>query len=48
MSILGNKAAGSIHPDSLTVSIAYDNSIILNSIRKFVDVELCSDARGLC
>jgi len=39
-------AAGSIHPDSLTVSIAYDNSIMLNSIRKFVDVELCSDARG--
>ncbi|WP_338603874.1 nucleoside hydrolase [Sulfolobus tengchongensis] len=37
---------GSIHPDSLTVSLAYDNSIILESSMKHVDVELCSDSRG--
>ena len=39
-------SAGSVHPDSLTVAIAYDNSIIKKSIRRFVDIELCSDSRG--
>ena len=37
---------GSVHPDSLTVTIAYDNSLILEEISKSVKVELCSSARG--
>lgn len=37
---------GSVHPDSLTVTIAYDNSIILDKIEKYVDVETCSNSRG--
>ena len=37
---------GSVHPDSLTVTIAYDNSLILEEISKLVKVELCSSARG--
>ncbi|MFP3065093.1 MAG: nucleoside hydrolase [Sulfolobus sp.] len=37
---------GSVHPDSLTVSIAYDNSLIISSVKKRVSVELCSESRG--
>ena len=37
---------GSVHPDSLTVTIAHDNSVILESINKKVDVETCNKARG--
>jgi len=37
---------GSVHPDSLTVAIAYDNSIILESVEKRVDVEVCGKSRG--
>jgi len=37
---------GSGHPDSLTVTIAHDNSLILEEISKSVKVELCSSARG--
>lgn len=37
---------GSIHTDSLTVSIAYDNSLILDQKEFNVIVETCSAARG--
>lgn len=37
---------GSVHPDSLTVAIAYDNSIVLESVKKRVDVEVCGKSRG--
>jgi len=37
---------GSVHPDSLTVTIAYDNSLILEELSRKVKVELCSSARG--
>ena len=37
---------GSVHPDSLTVTIAYDNSLILEEVSKSVKVELCSSSRG--
>lgn len=37
---------GSVHPDSLTVTIAYDNSLILEEASRRVKVELCSYARG--
>lgn len=37
---------GSVHPDSLTVSIAYDNSMILESTSRKVHVETCGRARG--
>ncbi|MFP3346098.1 MAG: nucleoside hydrolase [Sulfolobaceae archaeon] len=39
-------AKGSVHPDSLTVAIAYDNSIILEFVKKRVDVEVCGKSRG--
>ncbi|QXJ31512.1 nucleoside hydrolase [Saccharolobus shibatae] len=38
--------SGSTHPDSLTVSIAYDRSIISESSLNYIDVELCSKSRG--
>ncbi len=37
---------GSVHPDSLTIAIAYDNTIIKRSLRRYVDVETCSESRG--
>lgn len=37
---------GSVHPDSLTVTIAYDNSLIAEKINKYVTVDLCSKSRG--
>ncbi|EZQ01714.1 MULTISPECIES: nucleoside hydrolase [Acidianus] len=37
---------GSIHPDSLTVTIAYDKNIALNTVKHEVKVETCSRARG--
>lgn len=37
---------GSVHPDSLTVTIAYDKSVALESVRKYTKVETCSFARG--
>ncbi|QIW24911.1 nucleoside hydrolase [Sulfolobus sp. S-194] len=37
---------GSVHPDSLTVTIAYDNSVAIEKVRKYVNVELCSRSRG--
>ncbi|BDC18310.1 nucleoside hydrolase [Acidianus sp. HS-5] len=37
---------GSIHTDSLTVTIAYDNSLILQQEEFNVNVETCSIARG--
>ena len=39
-------APGSIHPDTLTVMIAHDQSIIEERVRKYVDVETCSTSRG--
>ncbi|MEM0175273.1 MAG: nucleoside hydrolase [Metallosphaera sp.] len=40
----GNR--GSVHPDSLTVYLAYDNSSITEQRRFKVNVELCSTSRG--
>ncbi len=40
------KLRGSVHPDSLTVSIAYDSSIVIQSKKLFVNVETCGDSRG--
>ncbi|WP_373468096.1 nucleoside hydrolase [Acidianus infernus] len=37
---------GSIHTDSLTVTIAYDNSLILQQGEFKIDVETCSISRG--
>ncbi|AHC50574.1 nucleoside hydrolase [Sulfolobus acidocaldarius SUSAZ] len=37
---------GSVHPDSLTVSIAYDNSLALSYVYKSISVETCSYSRG--
>ncbi|BCU69236.1 nucleoside hydrolase [Stygiolobus caldivivus] len=37
---------GSVHPDSLTVTIAYDNTLVLGSVKKSVDVETCGKSRG--
>ncbi|MBB5253434.1 nucleoside hydrolase [Sulfurisphaera ohwakuensis] len=37
---------GSVHPDSLTVTIAYDNSVAIEKVSKYVNVELCSRSRG--
>lgn len=41
-----HQSHGSIHPDSLTVTIAYDNSLILEQKEFNVSVETCSLARG--
>ncbi len=38
--------SGSVHPDSLTVYLAYDQSAILRKERRRVDIELCSESRG--
>jgi purine nucleosidase len=43
---LSQGAEGSIQPDSLTVAIAVDESLMLESRNLNVDVETCSDARG--
>lgn len=37
---------GSVHPDSLTVYLAYDNSSVIESRRLRVDIETCSKTRG--
>jgi purine nucleosidase len=39
-------ALGSIHPDTLTVMIAYDRSIATRTGEYYVDVETCGDSRG--
>ncbi|MUN29338.1 nucleoside hydrolase [Sulfuracidifex metallicus] len=37
---------GSVHPDSLTVSISYDNSIAVKTSKFYVNVETCGMSRG--